>query len=55
MDKRGEKLKQHTSNCPEGFSGTFNEIETSTKMCALQTSSCAEQIAKNLVTDLLSA
>jgi len=46
MDKRREKLQRHTSNCPEGFSVMLNEIETSKKMSALQTSSHGEQITK---------
>jgi hypothetical protein len=46
MDTRGEKLQGHTSNCPEGFGASLNEIKTSEIMPALQTSSHGEQIAK---------
>jgi hypothetical protein len=48
MDKRGEKLQRHTSNCPEGFSLMFNETETSKIVSALKTPSHGEQIAKKL-------
>jgi len=29
VDKRGEKLQRETSNCPEGFGATLNEIQRS--------------------------